>query len=117
MNGAELYPFEFDLRAMAEARTIRRAARRAEIESAFRRGLIVWQKGTFWSTAGVIHTWHGVRADAVFIEPYQSDPVYLAEHLENREFGFGFETVILRTEVMFFYVHCVPQEEVSHGEA
>lgn len=71
----------------------KRALRRLELEDAFRFGKVVRQRNTIWSTAGVIH--NGIRADVVFIEPYQSDPVYLAEHIESREHGFGFKTEIL----------------------
>jgi len=89
----------FNFTEWKQEQDTKRADRRLEIESAISRGLIVWQAGTFWSTAGCIYTRHGVRADATFIESAQSDPAYLAEHLENREYGFGFDTIILRTEV------------------
>lgn len=39
------------------------------------------------------------RADAIFIEPYQSSADYLAAHLENREHGFGFDTAIVSVRV------------------
>jgi len=87
----------FDFATYSEQRAAERAARRCELRDALAAGLACWHGGTVWSTAGVIHTRHGIRADAVFIEPYQSDPVYLAEHIENREYGFGFKTDIIRT--------------------
>lgn len=85
----------FDFDTWKTQQQTKRNNRKLEIESALRRGLIVRQARTFWSTAGYIATAFGVHADAAFIEPYASDPVYLANHLENREYGLGFETVIL----------------------
>lgn len=86
---------DFNFDDWRKANDAKRAERRAELELAFARGLIVRQIDTFWSTAGVISTRHGIWAHAAFLEPYQSDARYLAEHLENRESGFGFETAIL----------------------
>lgn len=79
-----------------EQRAIARAARVLELTEALESGRIVRQLQTFWSTAGIICTTHGsARADACFIERCQSDPAYLADHLENRENGFGFDTAIV----------------------
>lgn len=73
----------------------RRRERRAELAAALRAGLVVEQLGTLWTVAGVISPRSGARA--AFVEPFGSDPAYLAEHIENREYGLGFETWIVRT--------------------
>lgn len=85
----------FDFAEWQQQQDAKRAARRAELLQAFRNGLAVTQAGTVWTTAGVIY--RDGRADAVFIDSAQSDPAYLAEHIENREYGFGFHTSILRS--------------------
>lgn len=86
----------FCFRCWHEANDRIRTRRKFELQDAFTRGLAIRQGSTVWTTAGVIFTAYGIRADAVFLPQFQSDPTYLAEHLENREFGFGFETQILR---------------------
>ena len=91
---------EFCFETWKAEQAAKRADRRLELQTALADGLAVWHGGSVWSTAGVIRIAGRfgrleTEAGAAFIEPYQSDPIYLAEHLENREHGFGFETIII----------------------
>jgi len=92
---------DFNFVEWSKMREQQRVDRKIELREALAHGLAVWHGGSVWSTAGVISPagrFHStsVHAHAVFIEPYQSDPAYLAEHIESREHGFGFETRIIR---------------------
>ncbi len=86
----------FDFKAWQAQQAAERAMRRVAIQTAISQGVAVRQNGTIWTTAGVITTRFGIRADAIFIDSCQSDPAYIAEHLENREYGFGWPVEILR---------------------
>lgn len=92
---------EFDFVAWQARQVAKRHARRNELRAAFAQGFAVWHGRSLWSTAGIVHPADDrnpvTHASAAFIEPHQSDPVYLAEHLENREYGFGLPTTIVRT--------------------
>lgn len=92
---------DFVFATYTKTRQEQRRLRRLELRDALAQGLAIWHGGSIWSTAGVTspngrfgQPAHGF---AVFVEPYESDPVYLAEHIENREYGFGFKTEIIRT--------------------
>jgi hypothetical protein len=99
----------FDFVAWRERSDQMRRARREELRAALAAGLAVYHLGRFWTTAGVIRPGgapfymvdctgepRDTEAFAAFIEPYGSDPVYLANHIENRESLLGFETWIVR---------------------
>ena len=73
---------DFDFAAWQAEQAAKRAARRAELEAALRAGRSVTQLG---------HTW---PACSPFIESANT-PEYLAEHIESREYGFGFTTEIV----------------------
>lgn len=92
---------DFDFDAWRRRQEITRQARRVELRQALTQGLAIWHGGSVWTTAGVAspNGRFGMPAHgfATFIEPYQSDPAYLAAHIENREYGFGFVTHIIRT--------------------
>ena len=92
---------DFDFDAWKREQAEKRARRRSELRAALEAGLAIWHGGSVWSTAGIISPAGrfgnpDTHAFAVFLEPYQSDPAYLADHIENREYGFGFETTIIR---------------------
>lgn len=88
---------DFDFTVWRAEQELKRANRRRELRDAFASGRVVRQLSTIWSTAGVITCRDGiVYGDCIFIDAAQSSPDYLANHLENREYGFGFPTEILR---------------------
>lgn len=91
-------PAEFDFSAWRAEQNRKRARRRLELETALRAGKVVRQHGSFWTVDATISTLFGPPSVfRTFIDTAQADPAYLADHLESREYGFGFETVILST--------------------
>lgn len=88
---------DFDFEAWRAEQAQQRRARREELRNALAGGLAVWQAGTLWTTAGCVSIRLGApRAFAAFVDCLQEDGVNLANHLENREYGFGFPTEIVR---------------------
>lgn len=96
-GGPDDPPFDFEV--WKARRAEQRQARRAELETALAAGKVVVQRGTFWTIdACITNTFTPGRAFRVFIDRCQTDPKYLAAHLESREYGFGFPTFIVTTK-------------------
>ena len=89
----------FDFAAWQAEQSGKRAARRAALEVALRAGRSVAQIGRVWP------------ACSPFI-PECNTPEYLAEHIESREYGFGFATKIV---VPCHTQHC-RHYDLEHGQ-
>jgi hypothetical protein len=88
----------FDFEAWQARRLEQRQARRLELETALAAGKVVSQAGTFWTVDAVISTRFGPASSFRPFVDRCMHAGYLAEHLENRENGFGFDTFILSTK-------------------
>ena len=79
---------DFDFGAWQAAFDARLAAHRERVLAALSAGRSVVEH-----MGQVDSVWPKIDAP-VFIAPYNTDPVYLAEHLMNRHRGFGFDHTI-----------------------
>ena len=99
MSGPVVVEFDFD--AWHAANFARREALTARLVEAFERERTVWES---WDSASGHHSVMWACGLGKFLEPYDSDPAYLAEHLVSRHFGFGWDLEVQGVRFRMGYV-------------